>query len=160
MDLGCGHAQVLRYRKDRDGSYLIALTKYPPKPGAAWLHQHKCHTLRWQEVHRALSRKPRSPIDGFLFTKFRHYLEELGMAHREDLRIRDLTQLHKLFRAITGPKRYNSAGRDSVFSTADACLGVLDEVVEALLVTFTASRGYGPARRASRIDSTTALRQE
>lgn len=126
-------AQVLHYRKDWDDSYLIALTKYPPEPGARWLREHRAHAPRWQQVHRALSReKPRNRVDRFLFTRFSHYLEELGMAHRDDLRINDLRELHRLFQAITAPKRYSPGGLSSVFSTADACLGVLDEVVEAI----------------------------
>jgi len=82
-------AQVRRYRRDRDGSCLVALTKYPPRPTKEWLGDHGCHAVRWQHMHRALTNtKPRNQVDRFLFTNFCSYIEELGMAHREKQSLR------------------------------------------------------------------------
>jgi hypothetical protein len=124
-------AQVRRYRKDRDGSYLVALTKYPPEPASLWLRQHGCHAVRWQQLHRTLTNaKPRNRVDRFLFTNFCSYLEELGMAHPERVTTTDLSRLHRFFIATTTTKSQISA---DVFATAQACIGVLDDVIDAAL---------------------------
>jgi hypothetical protein len=121
--------QLLRYRFRREGEYLLALTKRPPDVGNRWMKQKGVFSIRWQDVHRAAAgARARNGRDRYLRDSFCLYLEELAMAHREDVRVADLQRLHVLFNAIASSKGSRVAPRNS-FDVAESCLHLLRELI-------------------------------
>ena len=111
-------AQIKKYRK-KGAEYLVAVTKHPPEVSERRLRQLGAFALRWQDVHRGLLEKPASGhIDRFIQSSFVTFLEELGMAHADDVRTSDLQKLnwssgetpcHKM--GLLHPKTNLSSGR-------------------------------------------------
>jgi len=120
--------QLRRYRFKERGRYLVAVTKRPPDVGNLWVASQGAFAVRWQDVHRAVSCARTRGRDRYLRDSFCLYLEELGMAHREDVRVRDLERLNELFNAIAGDRRWVSVSPRNAFDVADSCLHLLREV--------------------------------
>ena len=124
--------QLRRYRRVASGRYLVAITKHPPETGSRWLRKQGIFSLRWQDIHRALSAIKAKGSDRFLIDGFIEYLEALGMAHREDITIDDLKRLDRLLVQIDSPKNSQmKIGR--AFDIGSACLGIADDVLQTLL---------------------------
>jgi hypothetical protein len=121
-------AQMRKYRCGNQGEYLVAITKRPPEVGAAWFHNNGAFAVRWQDFHRALRSVRGKGVDDYLRSAFCDYLEELGMAHREDITTGDLNRLHRLLRHITRTK-HGSLGVGSAFEVADSCAGILGDIM-------------------------------
>jgi hypothetical protein len=120
--------QLRRYRFKGSGRYLVALTKRPPDVGNRWMASQGAFSIRWQDVHRAVSNAQARGRDRYLRDSFCLYLEELGMAHREDVHLRDLNGLRELLNAIAGDRRWRSVSPRNAFDVADSCLHLLREV--------------------------------
>lgn len=120
--------QMRRYRRLAGDKYLIAITKSPPETGVRWLRQSGCYALRWQDVHRALKAgRGLRGSDRFLAEAFCEYLEEFGMAHREDVSLDQLQNLGRVFRTISGKGDFGIAVRDA-FEVAASCMALLQDV--------------------------------
>ena len=122
--------QLTRYRLKMDGQYLVVITKRPPEVGRAWIERHGVFALRWQDIHRTVDAISAKGRDHYICDSFATYLEELGMAHREDLRAADLEKVGKLFGKVAAPKT-DELNATEAFRIADDCLGVLDDVMAA-----------------------------
>ena len=126
--------QMNRYRRYQGDKYLIAITKSPPQTGIRWLREHGCIALRWQDVHRALRKLQRlRGSDKFLVNAFCDYLEDFGMAHREDITENDLLQLQRLFRSISATGS-SAISPKNAFDTASSTLSLLMTCTEKLLM--------------------------
>jgi hypothetical protein len=123
-------AQLRRYRARQSGEYVVAITKRPPEVGRNWIERNGAFALRWQDVHRAVVRRSGRKHDQYLCESFGRYLEELGMAYREQIRADDLNRVSKLFQRVTGVENTHFDPRDA-FRIADDCLGLLDDVMAA-----------------------------
>jgi hypothetical protein len=139
--------QVKRYRK-KGAEYLIAVTKHPPEVSERRLRQLGAHAVRWQDIHRALNDgRPTSHVDEFIRSSFLTFLEELGMAHAEDLRLSDLSKLVEHFNKLRSPKYAYFVPKQS-FQIADALTDFLAEVrrqfMEASPVTEKYTYRWGP----------------
>ena len=120
--------QLLRYRCRKKGEYLVALTKRPPDVGNKWMTRKGVFSIRWQDVHRAVAHAPaKNGRDRYLRDSFCLYLEELTMAHREDIRAADLQRLHELFNTIASDRTARVAPRNG-FGVAESCLHLLREL--------------------------------
>jgi hypothetical protein len=124
--------QLRRYRLDQNGQYLVVITKRPPEVGTAWIDRNGIFALRWQDVHRAVAATSAKGRDAYLCSSFARYLEELEMAHREDVNAADLAKVQRLFLRVTAQKNGGFNPADS-FRVAHECLGVLDELMSAAL---------------------------
>jgi hypothetical protein len=93
--------QLRRYRLQKDGEYLIAVTKRPPTVPAKWLMSKGVFAIRWQDVHRAVVASGGTGRHSYLRDSFCLYLEELGMAHRETVTVDDLKGLHELLDTVS-----------------------------------------------------------
>lgn len=127
-------SQLRRYKRVSDGRYLMALTKHPPETGRKCLEQHGIYALRWQDIHRALVQAEVGRAEQFLVTAFIEYLEAVGMAHREDIRIEDLDRLNRLFGTI-GQAGNAEMSVGTAFDVGSSCLGLMDDVMETVLET-------------------------
>jgi hypothetical protein len=118
--------QLERYRK-RGVKYLIAITKSPPDVGRKEIADLGVFTLRWQDLHRRLVGK-RGPTgsDRFIAQSLAAYMEELGMAYREDLTLKDLELCRRVLNTIATPDK-EIVPRNG-FEIADACLSLLKDV--------------------------------
>lgn len=117
--------QLLRYRLKGKGEYLLALTKSPPQVGKAWMTKKGVFALRWQDIHRAVAGVKAKSHEGYLRDSFCLYLEELRMAHREDVRVKDLARLHLVLDAIAASRFVRPK---NAFDVAQSCLHLLREV--------------------------------
>jgi hypothetical protein len=149
--------QLKRYRK-HGISYLVAITKYPPECTVSELAEIGAFAVRWQDVHRELEQgNPSSPVERFIVREFVSYLEDLGMAHREDITLQDLTRVKKVLSTAAcarggstgGPD--GSPGRDLIprngFEVADSCLNILQDLRRQFVEqrpTFASYRRWGP----------------
>jgi hypothetical protein len=122
--------QLRRYRFERKNKYLIALTKRPPNVPRHWIDKQRAFAIRWQDVHRAVAGATTTRRERYLPDAFCLYLEELGMAHREDVRPDDLKRLHELFSTIAPHKQGRMSPRNA-FEVAESCLHLLREVARA-----------------------------
>lgn len=107
--------QLRRYRFKGRGRYLVALTKRPPDVGNRWMASQGAFSIRWQDVHRAVSNARARGRDRYLRDSFCLYLEEMGMAHREDVHLHDLDGLRELLNAIAGDRRWRSVSPRNAF---------------------------------------------
>ena len=138
--------QLRRYRLRKRGEYLVAITKRPPEVGSRWIQHHGVFALRWQDVHRAVAAASARRTDGYLCQSLNTYLEELGMAHREDIRAADLKRVRKLFEKVTG-RRNGGLGAEDAFRVAADCLAELDDLMSSALDAEPKLRGlsrWGP----------------
>lgn len=97
--------QLLRYKSRGSRTRLVVVTKHYPEVGGLWLRNNHIVSLRWQDFHRILGALDVGSrgVDRFLSQEFRTYLEELDMAHREDLTRTDIHRVAALFRTIDVP---------------------------------------------------------
>ena len=118
--------QLWRYRK-HGVAYLIAATKHPPEIGRKEIRKHGVFTVRWQDIHRRLLRE-RAPTsrDRFIACSLIEYMEELGMAYREDLRVKDLELCRRVLKSVAAQK--GGISPRNGFEIADACLNLLRDV--------------------------------
>jgi hypothetical protein len=121
--------QLVRYRLTGKRQVLIALTKRPPDVGRRWMVRKGVFSIRWQDIHRAVAAAKGKGRDSYLRDSFCLYLEELGMAHREDIKTADLDRLNELFQAIAGNAKRRSVAPRNAFDVAESCLHLLREVV-------------------------------
>jgi PD-(D/E)XK nuclease superfamily len=121
--------QLLRYRSAGSRFRLVAITKRYPEVGLTWLEKNRVVSLRWQDIHRALGVLPDARgADRFICLAFRAYLEELDMAHREDLTKADVSRVTRLFAAIAASRK-SEIDAESAFRAAADLLALLDEVL-------------------------------
>jgi hypothetical protein len=119
--------QLKRYRK-HGVEYLVAVTKHEPEVSRLKLQDAGIFQLRWQDVHRALLEdRPSNQTDRFIGRSMVAYLEELGMAYREDLTLSDIKQCRRVLNTIASSKDRHISPRNG-FEVADACLRLLDDV--------------------------------
>jgi hypothetical protein len=132
--------QLQRYRK-HGVDHLIAVTKNPPEVGPEDILSAGVFTVRWQDIHRQLLAKPApTSHDRFIACSLTEYMEELGMAYREDLTLKDLDQCRRVLNAVASQKGEISP-RDG-FEVADACLGLLRDVKLRFSEAYPAISGY------------------
>jgi hypothetical protein len=124
--------QLRRYRLNEKGEYLVVVTKRAPEVESAWLRRNGIFAMRWQDVHRALDGVSARGTDRYLCLSFNTYLEELRMAHREDIRADDLKRVSKLFERTTATHN-TGLGAEDAFRLAADCLAELDELMTAAL---------------------------
>lgn len=128
-------AQLARYRSRHEGTRVVAVTKYAPDVGQRWLDEPKFYSLRWQQVHRALaSDVGLRGTDAFLCREFCDYLEELGMAHREDIGQADFKDLHRFFRTVTAERQYSGMDARNALDVCGSCLELLQDVARESIV--------------------------
>jgi hypothetical protein len=121
--------QLLRYRSGGSGSRLVAVTKRYPEVGISWLKKNGIVSLRWQDIHRALGAiSGARGEDRFLCLEFRAYLEELDMAHRENLTQADIHSVTRLFAAIRSG-RNSDLDAESAFRAGADLHQLLEEVI-------------------------------
>lgn len=121
--------QLLGYCSTDRRARVVAVTRRYPEVGRRWLRINRCASVRWQEIHKALGAVPRiKGADRFLCEAFRSYLEELDMAHREDITLADVAKVNKLVTAISS-KRNSWMVADSALRTGADLLALLDQVL-------------------------------
>lgn len=120
--------QLRRYGLRGRHRYLIALTKRPPDVGRRWISRQGAFSIRWQDVHRAVAKAPAAGKDRYLRDSFCLFLEELGMAHREDISLQDLDLLYELLDTIAINRRWRRVSPRNAFDVGDATLHLLREV--------------------------------
>jgi hypothetical protein len=120
-------AQLQKY-KDHGAEVLVAVTKNRPEVHPQELRKLKVNSLRWQDLCRAL-RQSSIPAhaDRFLCMGFAEYLEESGMAYREDLTKTHLDEIRILFDKIAS-SGYAEGKPGFSFNYAHNCLELLRDV--------------------------------
>jgi hypothetical protein len=118
--------QLRRYRK-HGVDFLIAVTKDPPEIDRGKVLKAGVFTVRWQDIHRRLlgGRAPTSR-DRFIARSLTEYMEELGMAYREDLTVKDLELCRRVLKSVAAQK--GGISPRNGFEIADACLNLLQDV--------------------------------
>lgn len=139
--------QLGRYRK-HGVDYMIAVTKYSPEVTPNEARSAGVFTLRWQDIHHCLLHaRPPTQRDRFLIQSLLVYMEELGMAYREDLTIKDLETCRRLLTIISNHDREYSPRNRNGFELSAACLGLLEDVWRGLVEvhpTLTRYHRWGP----------------
>ena len=121
--------QLRNYRCQNKREYLIAVTKRAPEVSRKWMRRQGVFAIRWQDVHRAVASARMTGRDRYLRDSFCLYLEELGMAHREDVRPADLQRLYELFETIASSNRkWKGVTPRNAFDVGESCLHLLREV--------------------------------
>ncbi len=126
--------QLRRYRR-HGVDYLIAVTKYSPQVSSAEAQAAGVFTLRWQDIHRRLLHAVRAGhSERFLMHSLLAYMEEIGMAYREDLTMNDLEACRRVLTIISNPRygEYSPTNRNG-FELCGACLGLLEDVWHRLV---------------------------
>jgi len=132
--------QLRRYRK-HGVDYLIAVTKNPPEVSREDILRAGAFTVRWQDIHRQLLAEPApAPHDRFIACSLTEYMEELGMAYREDLTLKDLDQCRRVLKAVASQNGEISPRNG--FEIGDACLGLLRDVKLRFSEAHPAISGY------------------
>jgi len=130
--------QLQKYKR-KGCKYLIAITKHYPEVLPEDIRTIEAFALRWQDVHRSIAESTtRSPAERFLRREFLAYLEDLDMAHRENITKRDLVKLSKTFSALRG----GHAKLSDSFRTAEAAADLLEAVRLRLLENYSALRKW------------------
>ena len=139
-------AQLVRYQ-DSGVENLVVVTKYPPELTASELQQIGVPAVRWQDFHRALvTQENRKPLSRYLVHTFARYLEELGMAHPEDITLADVELCRRILRTA-GSNSYDHISPRDGFAKADACISVLSDVRRQFIELHpkaAACRRWGP----------------
>jgi len=126
-------SQLRRYRK-QGVQYLIAITRNRPEVSRAQLKREGIFTLRWQDIHsRLASERPPTHVDRFISGSLTAYMEELGMAHRERVTMKDLECCRRLFSAVSSPENINGLSLRSGFMEIDWCLKLLGDLKAELI---------------------------
>ncbi len=127
-----GERQLKKY-KIYGTKILVAVTKNRPEvPHDKLLNMHVI-TLRWQDFCRALRHTPiKGQKEQFLCQSFAEYLEETGMAYRENITKQHLNEIGALLKKITSRKDI-SIKRGLAFNHAHNCLELLSDVRASLL---------------------------
>jgi hypothetical protein len=119
--------QLRRYRK-HGIQYLVAVTKHPPAITRKEATKAGVFVLRWQDLHRELLReRALAHSDRFIARSMADYLEDLGMAYRENLTLKDLELFRRILSTAASPK-YREISPRNGFEVADACLQLLQDV--------------------------------
>jgi hypothetical protein len=142
--------QLLRYRSRRDDGtthHLIAITKHRPDVRIRVLARHKIRSLRWQDIHQALTAKRlRSSIDRFIATAFVEFLEDGDMAYPKRLTLKDLQRASEALRALH--RRNSHVAVRQAFQALHSCTGLLHELGNDLrehVSSLATCHRYGPA---------------
>jgi hypothetical protein len=132
--------QLRKYKK-KGCEYLIAVTKHYPEVLPDEIEAIGAFALRWQDIHRSIAESTaRRPSERFLRREFLAYLEELDMAHRENITRSDLIKLAKILSALRSSNGQSTLS-DS-FRTAEAAAGLLEAVRERLQEKHSALRKW------------------
>lgn len=127
-----GEEQLARYLKYGVAT-LVVITKNRPEVSQQRLREIGVVPLRWQDICRALRQVgSRSQVGNFLCESFAEYLEECGMAYREDLTVGGLKEVRSLLSKIGKPS-YLEMVPGQAFNVAHNCLGLLTDVKQMLL---------------------------
>jgi hypothetical protein len=131
--------QLRKYRM-KGTEVLVALTKNWPEVSQERLDEIGVKTLRWQDIRRALRETSRhGQKNKFVCDNFAMYLEETGMAYREDIKKGDLENIRSLLLKIASQESYGEMSFPSVnvaFVTANNCLELLKDVKRRILEKF------------------------
>jgi hypothetical protein len=126
--------QQLKRYKDYGATVLVAVTKNRPEVSQSILKQMRVKTLRWQDFCRALRHTPvRGQQEKFLCHSFAEYLEESGMAYRENMTKYHLRQICALLNKIGLHGKVDGIKPGLTFNYAHNCLELLREVRASLL---------------------------
>jgi hypothetical protein len=124
--------QQLKNYKDHGTKVLIAVTKNRPEVPHKRLLEIGVKSLRWQDFCRALRQTAiAGQREKFICQSFAEYLEESGMAYREDITPKHLAEIAKLLKKLTAHGEIEFCPGQS-FNFADNCLGLLDDVRASL----------------------------
>ena len=127
-----GVRQLKKY-KDYGTKILVAVTKNRPEVSHDKLRKMRVKSLRWQDFCRALRHNAiKGQKEQFLCQSFAEYLEESGMAYREDITKQHLNEIGALLKKITS-RKYISFKRGLAFNHAHNCLELLSDVRASLL---------------------------
>lgn len=128
-------AQLKRYGPNRSrGHHLVAVTKYRPEVPRRELRRAAIRSIRWQDVHRALTNAPvTGGVDRFVAEAFTGYLEGQEMAYRSTLSPMNLKRAGALL-AVCAAQSPNTRAL-----SASRAFGALDSLAQLLLdLTFDA----------------------
>lgn len=148
VDAPLTKAQLKKYAlsTQRDGHFLVALTKHYPNVALSWMKNRGIASLRWQDICRVLLRSTlHSPLDKFLTSQFLEYLEAADMAY-DDVSLADLERFATLLNAVRDGKQGGQVNYIS-FHTGDACLSLLGDVLRGVresLKTGVQWKRWGP----------------
>jgi hypothetical protein len=127
-----GERQLKKYKK-YGTKILVAVTKNRPEVSHYKLRKIRVNSLRWQDLCRALRHNAiKGQKEQFLCQSFAEYLEESGMAYREDITKQHLNEIGALLKKITS-RKYISIKRGLAFNHAHNCLELLSDVRASLL---------------------------
>lgn len=119
--------QLHRYRK-HGVEYLVAVTKNEPEVTSDKIKAAGIFVLRWQDVRKALlHHRLSNQIDRFIAHSMVKYMEELGMAYRENITLADLQRCRRVLNTVSSSK-YKVIFPRNGFEVADACLHFLNDV--------------------------------
>jgi len=126
--------QLSKYRQ-HGAKRLVAITKYTPQVTANEIAELGCFVIRWQDVHDELIRRLTGirGADRLVVLWMIEYLEELGMAYRDDVTFKDIRLCQRIFCAASSREKYAAVSARNGFETADAILRLLDDVRERLI---------------------------
>jgi hypothetical protein len=127
-----GETQLKKYKK-HGAQLLIAVTKNRPEVSPQRLEQLRVKTLRWQDLCRALRQTTiNGPREQFICQSFAEFLEETGMAYREDLTKAHLEEVGVMLRKIAAQKDVDTT-LGSNFNYAHNCTHLLRDVRDSVL---------------------------
>jgi len=127
-----GERQLKNY-KNHGTKILVAVTKNRPEVPREKLRQMGVKSLRWQDFCRALRQTAfRGQKEQFLCQSFAEYLEESGMAYREDITKQHLNEISVLLKKIAA-RKYIETKPELAFKYANSCLELLRDVRASLL---------------------------
>jgi len=139
-------SQLGRYKR-RTGVQLVAITKNYPEVPIQWMRRKGIASLRWQDIHRALTAaRNDTAIDKFLTGQFLSYLENSNMAFRE-IRLRQLEDFADLLGTIRMQQRDGRVPKIGTFTTGNDCLlmlGDLDRGIRDYLPNSDGWKTWGP----------------
>jgi hypothetical protein len=128
--------QLLRYRSRRENgttNHLIAITKHRPDVSPQVLARHEIHSLRWQDIHRALAdERAGSAVDRFITRAFNEFLEEADMAYPQQLTLSDLRRASDAVRSMRHGKSRERLAVRQAFHALHGCTGLLRELGDDL----------------------------
>jgi len=120
--------EQLRRYKDHKTHILVAITKNWPEVTKKELNQEGVKSLRWQDICRALRQTKCRGTDQFLCDAFAKYLEENGMAYREDITEKHLKDLRVLLAKVSNTSSHGEVVPRAGFGIAHNCLELLGDV--------------------------------
>ena len=126
VDAALTKRQVKKYLKSGARPLIVMTKEKPDDP----VDDEEVAYVRWQDVHRALQETSGAgAVDRRVCRWMAEYLEELGMAYREDLSLTDVESCGKLFRRIATRKQgWSQMASREVFEVVHNCAGLLTEL--------------------------------